>query len=243
VPQSSIGLAVGLADRLDSLAGLFGAGKDPSGAGDPFALRRTAIGLIEALVASGQSFDLRRGLALAADLQPIEVDQDIQGRCLAFITRRQQALLLAEGRRHDAVTAVLEAQGHDPAAAAVAVMQLEAWIGADGWDSLLQNFARCIRITRDLDQVYVVDEDKLSEDASRQLLAAYQKAAGTDGSLQSIDALFRAFEPMVPDVEHFFEEVLVMSEDEAERRNRLGLLQRVAGLADGLLDVSKLEGF
>ena len=243
VPQSSAGLAVGLADRLDSLAGLFGAGKEPSGAGDPFALRRTAIGLIEALVASGQSFDLRRGLALAADLQPIEVDQDIQGRCLAFITRRQQALLLAEGRRHDAVTAVLEAQGHDPAAAAVAVMQLEAWIGADGWDSLLQNFARCIRITRDLDQVYVVDEDKLSEDASRQLLAAYQKAAGTDGSLQSIDALFRAFEPMVPDVEHFFEEVLVMSEDEAERRNRLGLLQRVAGLADGLLDVSKLEGF
>ena len=243
VPASKAGLAVGLADRLDSLTGLFAAGKEPSGAGDAFALRRTTIGLIEALVANQQPFDLQRGVALAAANQPIEVDESTRAACLAFIRRRQQALLLADGHRHDAVAAVLEAQGHNPAGAAVAVGQLETWMAADGWDSLLQNFARCVRITRGLDETYPVEPGQLSEEASRTLMAAYQAAAGANGRPRSIDDLFQAFRPMVPAVERFFEEVLVMSEDEAERRNRLGLLQRITGLADGLVDVSKLEGF
>jgi glycyl-tRNA synthetase len=109
------GLVVGLADRLDSLIGLFAAGLQPTGARDPFGLRRAAIGLVQNLVESGVRFDLRRGLRQAAEGLPIPAAEPAELECLAFIAGRQSALLLADGHRHDVVEAVLAAQAHDPA--------------------------------------------------------------------------------------------------------------------------------
>ena len=237
------GLVVGLADRLDSLMGLFAAGLQPTGARDPFALRRTAIGLVQNLVERGLRFDLRRGLRQAAEGLPIPVPPNSEAECLAFIAGRQSGLLLADGHRHDGIEAVLSAQGHDPAGAAQAVPQLERWASASDWAGTLQSYARCVRITRSQGAAAALSEKALVEPAERDLHAALKAAEARPRRAGSVDDLLTAFQPMIPAVTRFFDDVLVMAEDPAVRSNRLALLHRIVALADGVADLSKMEGF
>jgi glycyl-tRNA synthetase len=111
------------------------------------------------------------------------------------------------------------------------------------WEKLLDAYARCVRITRDLDERYNVDPDLFEEGATEHLYTALQEAESADRAPGSVDDFLAAFEPMIPAIDRFFDEVLVMAEDENVRRNRLGLLQRIAALADGVVDMSQLEGF
>ncbi|QYK51342.1 MAG: glycine--tRNA ligase subunit beta [Anaerolineales bacterium] len=242
-PRSKEGLAVGLADRLDSLTGLFAVGLAPTGAKDPFAQRRAAIGLVQNLIAWDMDFDLRQSIERAAAGQPVAADEKVLQDTLDFVVGRLRALLLENGERHDMVDAVLAAQGANPAAAARAIRQLTVHSAKADWPQTLAAFARCVRITRDLKETYTVDEPGLAEDAERGLLAAVKKAETALLAEGSVDEMLAAFTPMIPAINTFFDKVMVMAEDEAVRRNRLGLLQRVAALAHGVADFSKLEGF
>ncbi len=242
-PQSKPGLAVGLADRLDTLMGLFAAGLAPTGAKDPFGQRRAALGLVQTLLAWELDFDLRRGLEAAARHLPIAASDEAREAVLAFIVERLRNLLLEQGYRYDVVDAVLAAQGHNPARAARAVRELSAWVQREDWPQILPAYARCVRITRGQPERYEVNPAAFAEEAEHALWEALQKAETAPRHPGSVDDFFAAFLPMMPAIERFFEEVLVMAEDEALRRNRLGLLQRIAALADGVADFSKLEGF
>ncbi len=242
-PQGKPGLAVGIADRLDTLMGLFAAGLAPSGAKDPFAQRRAALGLVQNLMAWNLDFDLRAGLEAAAKHLPIAATAEAKGAVLAFIVERLRNLLLEQGYRYDVVDAVLAAQGHNPARAAEAVRELTAWVQREDWQQILPAYARCVRITRGEAERYPVQPDAFMEDAARALWEALQQAEASPRRPRSVDDFFAAFLPLKPAIERFFEDVLVMAEDETLRRNRLGLLQRIAALADGVADFSKMEGF
>ncbi|MDA1329860.1 MAG: glycine--tRNA ligase subunit beta [Chloroflexi bacterium] len=243
VPASKPSLALGLADRLDTLAGLFAVGLAPTGAKDPFAQRRAAIGLVQSLIAADQEFDLAQGIARAAKLQPVKVSVEVQAQCLNFIVERMRALLLEKGARHDVVNAILAAQGQNPASAAHAVAALSKHVGHKAWPEILDAYARCVRITRDLKESYKLDEKLLVERAEKALYAALQKAEATQREPGSVDDFLKAFMPMIPAISAFFEEVLVMGEDEKLKHNRLALLQRITALATGVADFSKMEGF
>jgi glycyl-tRNA synthetase len=243
LPVSKPGLAVGIADRLDTLMGLFAVGVEPTGAKDPFALRRAAIGLIQILVGRRYRFDLRKGLTKASTGLPVKTSQKAIENCLGFINTRQQTLLLGEGHRHDAVEAVLVEQGHDPLAAAEAVETLEKVIMRKDWPTMLQAYARCARILRGQDQIPAMKPKLISEPAEKELYGALQKAEERPRAPGSVDDFMCAFEPMIGSITRFFDEVLVMDEDSAVRLNRLGLLQRIVALADGVADLSRLEGF
>ncbi len=243
VPETLPGLTVGMADRLDTLMGLFAVGLQPSGARDPFALRRAAIGLVQILTSHAIRFDLRSGLKHAAAGLPIKAAEDDRASCLAFIVARQQAWMLADGHRHDAVEAVLAVQGHDPAGAAQAVLALEEWIGRKDWDEILQAYARCVRITRGVKEMASFTPDHMLEDAECLLHQAMEKAEKTPRDQGSVHDLFNTFMPLIPPITRFFDDVLVMAEDQDLRMNRLALLQRIVELADGVADLSKLEGF
>ena len=243
VPESKAGLAVGIADRLDSLAGLFAAGLIPTGNKDPFALRRAALGLVGNLIAWDLDFDLRAALQTAAENLPIEAEPDSQTESLTFIVERLRNLFLDEGYRYDVVAAVVNAQGHNPAKAAQAVEQLSQAVQRPEWEKLLDAYARCVRITRDQESRIGYQELAETEPAEKKLLQALEKAEAADRAPGSVDDFLAAFEPMIPAIDRFFDEVLVMAEDETVRRNRLALLQRIAALADGVVDMSQLEGF
>jgi glycyl-tRNA synthetase len=243
VPKSKIGLAVALTDRIDALTGLFAAGLAPTGAKDPFGLRRAAIGVVQPLIEHGISLDLAEAVRKAANLQPIQVQEKVQAQVLDFLAGRLSVVLKDAGYKYDAVDAVLSAQAANPARAAEAVKQLQAWVGREDWSTILPAFARCVRITRDQKQVFAVSEKAFVEKEEKGLFKALEKAEKARRSPGSVDDFLEAFTPMIPAVNAFFDEVLVMAEDKSVQENRLGLLQRIAGLPAGVADLSKLEGF
>jgi glycyl-tRNA synthetase len=232
-----------VADRLDTLSGLFAAGLAPTGTKDPFAQRRAALGLVLALSAWDLDFDLRAGLEAAAAGLPIPASVESQAACLEFIAGRLSSALLDAGYRYDLVAAVLAVQSNNPARATKAVKTLAERVNAEDWKTLLPAYARCVRITRDLKQVNTVTPAAFEEPAEQDLYAALQKAEAAPRKPGSVEDFFAAFTPMIPVINRFFEAVLVMAEDPAVRSNRLGMLQRIAALANGVADFSKLEGF
>ena len=238
------GLVVGLADRLNSLMGLYAAGVQPTGARIPLPYDARPSGWCRTWwrascgsTCAGACGWRRKG-CLSRQLRRRKSE------CLAFIAGRQFGLLLADGHRHDAVEAVLAAQSTNPAGAAAGVAALERWVGRDDWDATLQSFARCVRITRSQPAPTAsVNEAALIERAEKDLAAALRTAEARPRGPGSVNDFLESFRPMVPAVSRFFEDVLVMADDAGVRANRLALLHRVVALADGVADLSKMEGF
>jgi glycyl-tRNA synthetase len=243
LPKTRPGLLVGLADRLDTLAGLFGAGLPPTGNKDPFAQRRTALGLAQNLIGWNVDLDLRTALDAAVAHLPLAVSAESQAAVLDFIVERLRNALLDEGARYDVVDAVVAVQGGNPARAARAVKALGQAVLRPDWSTVLPAYARCVRITRDQKQVFAVDPAVFDEPAERDLYAALLSAEAAPRAPGSVDDFLAAFLPVIPAITTFFDKVLVMASDERVRANRLGLLQRLAALPAGVADLSRLEGF
>lgn len=244
VPQGRVGMALALTDRIDSLAGLFAAGLAPTGAKDPFGLRRAAIGVVQPLVEHDVDFDLAEAVRRSAKLQPIGVSEEVQKQILEFIAGRLKVVLGDKGYKHDVIEAVLAAQSNNPAGTVRAVKQLSAWVSREDWSSTLDGFARCVRIIRSagvVEQPYAVDETKFIEPQERDLHAAIQASITHQPS--SVDELLEIVTKLVPAITAFFDKVMVMADDPLVKANRLGMLQKIAGLSTGIADLSKLEGF
>ncbi|MGI6368089.1 MAG: glycine--tRNA ligase subunit beta [Anaerolineae bacterium] len=240
---SGAGMAVGLADRLDSLVGLFSVGIRPTGAADPWGLRRAALGIVQTLVGNRVSFSLASAIACAAEQLPQEPDADTLREVFEFIQRRLEGYLRDAGYRYDAVQAVLAEQGDDPEGAREALDLFTPWLERADWASLLESYSRCIRITRNVAERYAVDARLISEPASRALYEACQSVEAELQRAPGLEGLLQGLERLVPTITRFFDEVLVMAEDPAVRRNRVAILQQVGALADGIVDLSLLEGF
>ena len=144
----------------------------------------------------------------------------------------------------DVVQAVLAERGHNPWLALQAARDLAGLVRRDNWDDILNAYARCVRIVRNLDQRYHVRPDDYGEAVERNLLAAYQKArAGLTQDSSLVDVGDAVAEHLVEPINAFFDGVLVMAEDEAVRQNRLALLQDIRDLTKGYADFSHLQGF
>ncbi|MBL0348206.1 glycine--tRNA ligase subunit beta [Candidatus Villigracilis affinis] len=176
VPQSKAGLIIAIADRLDSLVGLFAAGLAPTGAKDPFGLRRAAIGVVQPLIEHGVDFDLADAVKKSAKTQPIEVKEEVQKQISEFITGRLKVVLGDLGYKHDVIESVLAAQSNNPAGTVRAVKQLSAWVGREDWSTILDGFARCVRILRQSDSgQWTVDESKFVDKEEKDLYQAFKK--------------------------------------------------------------------
>jgi glycyl-tRNA synthetase len=243
LPVTSPGIVVGLADRLDSLAGLFSVGLKPTGSADPYGLRRAALGMVQVLTGAGISFDLREGLHEAAALLPVAADEGAQAETLAFIVQRLRVWLLEQSFRYDLVDAVLAERGHDPYLAYQTVQQFAPWVGRDDWVNLLNAYSRCVRIVRSFETKFELRPDQFVEPSTQCLYQAYLACREQVGPQSSIDQLLTAFQPMIEPITAFFDDVLVMAEDEALRENRLALLQHIAALTEGIVDLTTVEGF
>ncbi|MDY6845573.1 MAG: glycine--tRNA ligase subunit beta [Chloroflexota bacterium] len=243
LPESKPGLVVGLADRLDSLMGLFAVGLAPTGTKDPFAQRRAAIGICQNLIEWRLNFDLDWGLNQAAKVLEMDVSREDVHSCSEFIQGRLRRMLLDWGFKYDVVEGIMAAKGADPFGSYQGVQALTAWVDREDWHEILPAFSRCVRITRDQDTTYEIVEKDFKVGSERNLYQALLKAEKNLGDRVTVDAFLNAFRPMVPEINKFFDEVLVMDEDRTLRENRLGLLQRISALSEGIVDLGHLEGF
>ena len=243
LPSAEEGTVLGLADRFDSLVGLFAVGIRPTGAADPWGLRRSALGVIQILVEKRLTISLAQAISSAAEQLPVDADEDVLRSVQDYIVRRLEGYLRDAGYPYDAVQAVLAEQGDDPNAAREALDALIPWLGREDWDALLDSYARCIRITRDLPSRLAVDAGRINEEATHALYQAYLRAQSRVSANPVVEEFMNGLLELAPVISRFFDEVLVMTEDLEVRRNRLALLQGIGSLADGIIDLSQMEGF
>lgn len=241
------GLALNIANRLDSLCGLFAVGKAPKGSADPFALRRDALSLVSILLENEISLDLVEALQLTATLLPIEVSADTLTDTADFIKRRLEGVLRDEHNLpHDVVQAVLVERGYNPWLALAAAQDLvgAVAVAADDWLDTLTAYARCVRIVRSVDERFATQPTLFTDANEQALYEAYQQAKSTLSPASSMVAVIDAIrEILVQPINAFFDNVMVMVEDETIRQNRLALLQDIRDLTNGYADFSQLKGF
>ena len=243
LPTSEAGTILALADRLDSLVGLFAVGLAPKSTSDPYALRRAALGIIQIVVSKKLDVDLNAAISLAAQVQPVKVTATTKAEVLEFISGRLRAWVEEQDWSRDVITAVLAEQSANPYRATKGIEQLSEWVKRSNWELLLDGFARCVRITRGEKERYGVNTDLLAEGEEKHLYSAYAEAWSRLQANDNVDAFLTAFEPMLPAITDFFNKVMVNVEDEAVRHNRLGLLQAISAMQRGRADLSHLSGF
>ncbi len=243
LPKSDAGTLLAVADRLDSLVGLFAVGLAPQSTADPYGLRRAALGIIQILIHNDISIDLKAAVDLAAGVQPVEVSPDVRAQVVEFIGGRLRSWLDDQAYPADVVTAVLAAQSANPARALAGVRELSAWVGKPDWQTLLEAFARCVRITRSEAVRHSVDPAAFQQPEEGALYQAFQLAAAQLTDESNVDAFLTAFAPMQPAIASYFDKVLVNTDDAAVRASRLGLLQAISAMQSGRADLSFLNGF
>lgn len=243
LPASPAGTLLAIIDRLDSLVGLFAVGLAPKATADPYGLRRAALGIVQILTDKQIDVDLIEALDLVAAAQPVTVTDQARAQVLEFIGGRLRSWLEEQDWPRDVIMAVLNEQIANPYRALEGIRQLTRWVRRPDWEQLLDGFARCVRITRSEKTQYTIDVSLFVEPQEKALYEAYQQAAARLNAESNVDAFLNAFEPMLPTVTAFFDNVLVNAEDAAVRQNRLALLQAIGAMQTGRADLSQLSGF
>jgi glycyl-tRNA synthetase len=242
VPESEAGALLALADKLDSLVGLFSAGLAPKSTADPFGLRRAALGVVQILIHKKINADLRDLVRVVAGVQPIHLDEPTRDQLFDFIKGRLEGWLNDEAKLDKfSINAVLAEQAMNPYRAYEGILELQDWLKHPQWELILDNFARCVRITRPEKMRHSVDPNLFKEPQEKALWEVFTKTGTMNGG--NVGAFLKAFEPIVPSIQAFFDHVLVNADDAALRANRLGLLQSISAMQEGRADLSQLSGF
>ena len=235
VPSDKISIAVALADKFDALIGFFAAGEKPTGSGDPFALRRAALGVIRIL--------LENKLRL-----PLQVSDDL----LSFFADRLKVALREKGIRHDLIDAVFALGGEDDLVRLVArVEALQAFLKTEDGTNLLAGYKRAANILKAEEKKDgkmfngQIDQSKLTEASEKALFEALEQAKNRIApALKEEDfaLAMRHLAALRVPVDAFFETVKVNAEDAKVRENRLHLLAALRAAIHQIGDFSKIEG-
>ena len=229
-PRSDVGAAVAIADRLDTLSGLFGLGLAPTGSRDPYALRRAALGVVKILLDRNLHLDLPVAISDALQLQGALARrrEDVVPELSAFLGERLRFLLEKKGRRPDTVDAVLAADARDPADAADRAEAVDAMRGEPDFALLAAAFKRMQNILAQApDAAGEPDPAKLTDPAEQALAGDFLQARGMIDDLLAQRRFPDALGIMAsfgPGLDRFFTEVHVMAEDEGLKANRIALL-------------------
>ncbi len=252
LPATRTGAIVSIADKMDSICGCFSVGLAPTGAADPYALRRQAIGVVQIL--RGMNFPLslqaliRFGLSQFGDQTAGRLDE-LGADINVFFERRIEGILAEEGFAKDSVAAVTAVSVDRIADIWQRVAALDRVRSDADFEPLAAAFKRVVNILRKADRevgrgaVPPVDEGLFEKPCEADLLKAYrgvkEKVADQVREGNYGDAL-RDIATLKGPVDDFFEGVLVMAENAAVRNNRIALLERLAGLFTHIADFTKI---
>ncbi len=246
IPQSLTGQALALADRLDTLVGIFGIGQRPTGAKDPFALRRASIGVLNILVKGELNLDLRELLSVAAEQhQGLPKAEGLVEDVLTYMLDRFRAWGQEEGISAEMYLAVRARPVTKPLDFARRLRAVKAFAQREEAAALAAANKRVSNILskQEHNGSTQVDQSLLQEDAEKTLFnavtASQQQVAplfAAGDYQQALDALATLREP----VDAFFDQVMVMADDNAVRHNRLALLASLQALFLEIADISQL---
>ncbi len=247
LPQSITAQSLAIADRLDTLVGIFAIGQIPSGDKDPFALRRAALGVLRILIENELDLDLHHLTEVAASQhdKAIKPEQAVEA-VLAFMLDRLHAYYLDKGIHADVLDAVISTRPTRPLDINNRLLAVAAFRQLPEAESLAAANKRIGNILKKIEGTLPdnIDETQLQEAAEKALYTTLNQLDDKVQTLidkadyqQALAALSTLREP----VDAFFDDVMVMVDDEALKNNRIALLNKLHGLFLQIADISRLQ--
>ncbi len=248
LPGEKTGQAVALADKIDTLVGIFAIEQRPTGAKDPFGLRRAALGVLRILLECRLDLDLGALIAASAAAQPVQRPAVVQ-EVLDFFSDRLRGLLLerGDGTSAEMIDAVLAGKPGSPLDADERLQALKEFLKLPDAPILAAINKRIGNILRKAppEQRAAVEPSAFTEEAERQLHRVLTDMEGevrrTTAERKYAESLRASIALRAP-VDDFFEKIMVMDENAERRNNRLALLRDVQRLLGSVADLSRLPG-
>jgi glycyl-tRNA synthetase beta chain len=253
LPQTITGSVLSIADKIDSICGCFSAGLTPTGASDPYALRRQGIGIIQIMNDKGFSFSL--GKLIKKSLSQFEIEDSDERKALtqkvySFLQNRIIQLLADQGYAKDTIAAVVDVSIDHVPNLWSRLEALESFKAKPDYEPLTVAFKRVVNILRKSDKqkeqerLGKVKENLFEHESESALFAAYQKVEKKVSEAMEKGLFEKALKDIATlrePVDAFFDGVMVLAEDQNVRRNRMALLEHIATLFGKFADFSKLS--
>lgn len=246
LPATTIGRIVGIGDKLDNICATFSRGLAPTGSQDPYALRRQALGVINILLDANYHISLAKiiaGTLYLLDIKPEETGKLVP-QIMEFFKQRLRNLLMDQGIRYDVIDAVFaDERNDDMVDLAVRCKALAAYVEAGNADPLVQVSVRVSNLCKKIEKEVAISgalfKDE-SENKLHEVVAAVSKEIIPEIVLYDYAAVLKAGEKVIEPVNTFFDNVMVMDEDENVKNNRLAMLEEVRGIVNAVGDLSLL---
>ncbi len=246
LPATTIGRIVGIGDKLDNICATFSRGLAPTGSQDPYALRRQALGVINILLDANYHISLAKiiaGTLYLLDIKPEETGKLVP-QIMEFFKQRLRNLLMDQGIRYDVIDAVFaDKRNDDMVDLAVRCKALAAYVEAGNAEPLVQVSVRVSNLCKKIEKEVAISgalfKDE-SENKLHEVVAAVSKEIIPEIVLYDYAAVLKAGEKVIEPVNTFFDNVMVMDEDENVKNNRLAMLEEVRGIVNAVGDLSLL---
>ncbi len=246
LPSTGVSAAVAMADKLDTIVGIFGIGQAPKGS-DPFALRRASLGVLRIIVEKGYNLDLVDLIAKAKSLFGDKLSNDrVESDVIDFMLGRFRAWYQDEGFSVDIIQAVLARRPTKPADFDQRVKAVSHFRELDAAEALAAANKRVgnILAKNEAELTETVNESLLAEDAEKQLaekIAHYQVELAPAFAAHDYQTILASLADLREVVDTFFDNVMVMADDEAVKLNRLTMLSQLRSLFLQVADISLLQ--
>ena len=246
LPATTIGRIVGIGDKLDNICATFSRGLAPTGSQDPYALRRQALGVINILLDANYHISLAKiiaGTLYLLDIKPEETGKLVP-QIMEFFKQRLRNLLMDQGIRYDVIDAVFaDKRNDDMVDLAVRCKALAAYVESGNAEPLVQVSVRVSNLCKKIEKEVAISgalfKDE-SENKLHEVVAAVSKEIIPEIVLYDYAAVLKAGEKVIEPVNTFFDNVMVMDEDENVKNNRLAMLEEVRGIVNAVGDLSLL---
>ncbi len=253
LPETITGSALSIADKIDSICGCFSVGLTPTGASDPYALRRQGIGIIQIMNDKGFSFSLRKLIKKSLSQFDLKDSGDLKTltrKVYTFFQNRIVQLLADQGYARDTIAAVVEVSIDNVTELWSRLDALESLKAKADFEPLAVAFKRVVNILKKSGKLQgkprpgELKEDLFEHESETALFTAYQKVEKTVSDAMQKGLYEKALQDIATlrgPVDDFFDGVMVLAEDKSVRRNRLALLEHIAALFSQIADFSKLS--
>ena len=244
LPATDIGRIVGIADKLDNIVATFSRGLAPTGSQDPYALRRQALGIINILIDGNYHVSMVKLIAGVAYLLniPAEKTKEVIMPVMDFFKQRLKNMLLDQGIRYDVVDAVLADERNDDIADLAARAQaLNAFVVSEEAPALIQAATRVANLCKKIEQETAINTNIFQNPAEGELHKAVT-AVNNEVLLATVQfnyaEVLQIACKLVAPINKFFEDVMVMDNDEQIKNNRLALLSAVKDVTHAVGDLN-----
>ncbi len=245
LPESTAGMILSIADKIDTLVGMYATGVRVTGSQDPYALRRSTLGILNIIIENKLDFDLREIVSdslyiYLKDNQLVFDYEETIAEIMDFFSQRLRVKLIDEGNRYDVVDACFDTDSSNVYYIYRRVKATNKWVEELN-EETLQTLVRVENIAKDSNDLEVLEE-LLAEDAEKNLFAKFYVLEEVNDHIdkKKFNKALATFDGITDEINSFLDNTMVMVDDEEIRSNRLGLLNRVYMTVKRLFRPSKI---